>query len=168
MADIRLLNITPELSETLANPGEFESKYTALLGNYTELINDVVGSNEVHHDTVGAEARWGGYLAVDAATNNIVGTCAYKGAPDDQGTVEIAFFTFPAFEHQGFATAMARELEQQVLESGEADRIVAHTLPEESPATKVLRRLQYSQTDEITDPEDGPIWRWERALREPD
>lgn len=167
MAEIRLLNITAELSEALARPSEFEAQYSALLGDNAELITEVVGSNEVHHDAVGAQARWGGYLAVDVATNFVVGTCAYKGAPDGDATVEIAYFTFPNFERRGFATAMARELELQVRESEEVERIVAHTLPEESPATRVLRRLEYSQAGDITDPEDGPIWRWERTLRPP-
>jgi len=165
MADIRLLNITPELCEALAQPSEFEAQYSALLGDNAELIIEVAGSNEVHRDAVGSEARWGGYLAVDVASNSVVGTCAYKGAPDEDATVEIAYFTFPNFERQGFATAMARKLERQVYESGEVDRIVAHTLPEESPATRVLSRLHYEHTSEIADFEDGPIWRWERTIR---
>jgi len=168
MPEIKLIRITPQLCEALARPREFEAKYTAILGDNAELINEVAASNDVHRDAVGAEARWGGYLAVDAASNAVVGTCAYKGAPDGQATVEIAYFTFPSFEHQGFATAMARELERQVHEPGEVDRIVAHTLPEESPATRVLRRLNYNHAGEIADPEDGPIWRWERVLRESD
>jgi RimJ/RimL family protein N-acetyltransferase len=50
-------------------------------------------------------ARWGSYLAYDGETP--VGTCAFKTAPNAEGAVEIAYFTFPAFEGRGFATTMA-------------------------------------------------------------
>ena len=51
---------------------------------------------------------WGCYLA--SADGQTIGTCAFKAAPDAAGAVEIAYMTFPAFERQGHATAMAAAL----------------------------------------------------------
>ena len=102
---------------------------------------------------------WGCYLAYQAEL--AVGTCAFKAAPNAEGTVEIAYMTFPAFEGRGFATAMAAELTEIALAAGAA-LVVAHTLPEENASNKALRRNGFAYGREVMDPEDGPVWRWEK------
>lgn len=71
--------------------------------------------------------------------------------------------TFPAFERRGFATAMARALERHAAAAHEV-RLLAHTLPEENASTRVLRKLGWARAGEATDPEAGPVWRWEHRL----
>ena len=106
-------------------------------------------------------APWGSYLAsVNGAT---VGICAFKTAPDSSGTVEIAYMTFPAFERRGHATAMAAAL-VEVAANGGAAMAIAHTLPEENASGRALRRNGFSHAGEVMDPEDGLVWRWEKAL----
>ncbi|MGZ8997337.1 MAG: GNAT family N-acetyltransferase [Allosphingosinicella sp.] len=122
-------------------------------------------AREILTRTLGLLARdprpdpWGCYLAVDG--DETVGTCAFKSAPNEAGEVEIAYMTFPDFERRGYATAMAAELTRIALEAG-APMVIAHTLPEESASTRVLRRDGFSHAGEVTDPEDGLVWRWER------
>ena len=104
---------------------------------------------------------WGCYLAsVDGET---VGTCAFKGAPDADGVVEIAYMTFPAFEGRGHAKAMAAAL-VEVACGGGASLAIAHTLPEENASNGALRRIGFDYAGEVMDPEDGLVWRWERNL----
>ena len=43
-------------------------------------------------------------------------------------------------------------------------KVIAHTLAETSPSTSVLERCGFSKVDELVDPDDGPIWRWEISL----
>lgn len=105
---------------------------------------------------------WGAYFAWDGDT--AVGTCAFKHAPDAAGAVEIAYMTFPAFERRGHATAMAAELTRIAHEAG-ALLVVAHTLPEENPSTRALRRNGFAFAGAVEDPEDGTVWRWERRCR---
>jgi [ribosomal protein S5]-alanine N-acetyltransferase len=104
---------------------------------------------------------WGCYLAV--VDEETVGTCAFKAAPDDDGIVEIAYMTFPAFEGRGHATAMAGKL-VEVARSGGATMAIAHSLPEENASTRALRRNHFIHAGEVIDPEDGLVWRWEMAL----
>ncbi len=104
---------------------------------------------------------WGCYLAESGG--EIVGTCAFKSAPDPAGTVEIAYMTFPAFEGRGFATAMAGAL-VELARGGGAALAIAHTLPEENPSNRALRRNGFSFAGEVVDPEDGLVWRWEKSL----
>ncbi len=41
--------------------------------------------------------------------------------------------------------------------------IRAHTRPEANASTRVLRKCGFVHIGEIIDPEDGPVWRWERS-----
>lgn len=104
---------------------------------------------------------WGCYIAYQSETP--VGTCAFKHAPDSQGTVEIAYMTFPPFERRGHATAMAAAL-VELARSGGAAVTIAHTLPEENASNRALRRNGYAYAGPVEDPEDGLVWRWERSL----
>jgi RimJ/RimL family protein N-acetyltransferase len=104
---------------------------------------------------------WGCYLAY--AGEQPIGTCAFKAAPDAAGTVEIAYMTFPAFEGHGHATAMAAALVEVAGRVG-ASLAIAHTLPEENASNRALRRNGFAFAGEVEDPEDGRVWRWEKAL----
>ena len=119
----------------------------------------------IMEQTLGLLARdprpdpWGSYLAREGET--YVGTCAFKSAPDANGTVEIAYGTFPVYEGRGYATAMAGMLTRIAFEAG-APLVIAHTLPEENASNRGLRRNGFTSAGEVVDPEDGPVWRWEK------
>jgi len=102
---------------------------------------------------------WGAYLA--EAEGATVGTCAFKAAPNELGEVEIAYMTFPAFEGRGHANAMVAALTKIAEQAGA--RPIAHTLREENASNQALRRNSYLFGGEVEDPEDGLVWRWERA-----
>ena len=36
-------------------------------------------------------------------------------------------------------------------------------LPEATASTRVLRKCGFVHIGEVVDPEDGPVWRWERS-----
>jgi RimJ/RimL family protein N-acetyltransferase len=106
-------------------------------------------------------APWGCYLA--HAGDAIVGTCAFKAAPDAEGTVEIAYMTFPPHEGRGYATAMIDAL-LEIARRGGAAVVIAHTLPDWNASARALARNGFDQADAFDDPEDGPVWYWERVL----
>jgi RimJ/RimL family protein N-acetyltransferase len=127
---------------------------------------DPSGAREILVQTVEFLAReprpdpWGSYLAYAGET--AVATGAFKSAPDEAGTVEIAYMTFPAFEGKGHARAMVPALTSMALEHG-ALLVVAHTLPEENASNRALRSSGFAFAGEVSDPEDGLIWRWEKS-----
>ena len=102
---------------------------------------------------------WGAYLACDQDTP--VGVAAYKSAPNAIGEVEIAYSTFPVYERRGYARAIIAALLDLGFRSG-ASTIVAHTLAEDNPSNAALRRHGFSFAGEVTDPEDGLVWRWKK------
>jgi RimJ/RimL family protein N-acetyltransferase len=104
---------------------------------------------------------WGCYLA--CAGDTLVGTCSFKAEPDADGTVEIAYMTFPPHEGHGHATAMIRAL-LAIAGPGGASVVIAHTLPQWNASARALSRCGFDQADAFEDPEDGPVWYWERVL----
>jgi RimJ/RimL family protein N-acetyltransferase len=93
----------------------------------------------------------------------VVGACSFKHPPDTRGEVEIAYFTFPGHERRGHATAMAGALLALAADQPDALLVVAHTLPERNASTRVLERSGFRFVGVVEDPEDGTVWRYERA-----
>jgi RimJ/RimL family protein N-acetyltransferase len=126
---------------------------------------DPQGARDLLRQTVDLLTRdprpdpWGSYLAHDGGIR--VGICAFKAAPDLEGTVELAYMTFPAFERRGHAAAMVEELGRIAFGAG-ASLAIAHTLPEENASNRALRRNAFIFAGETMDPEDGLVWRWEK------
>jgi RimJ/RimL family protein N-acetyltransferase len=100
---------------------------------------------------------WGSYLA--SLEGEMVGSCAFKSAPDASGAVEIAYFTFPKFEGQGVARAMVRALVELAFDAG-ARLVFARTLPEPNASNHVLEGQGFEFAGTVEDPEDGPVWEW--------
>lgn len=109
-----------------------------------------------------APGPWGGYLAWDG--DRVIGTCAFKNAPSPGRPPEIAYFTFPPFEGRGYAAAMARELVLLARAAG-VTSVIAETLPEANPSTRVLQRVGFHRAGEGVDDEVGRTWRWSLTLR---
>jgi len=102
-----------------------------------------------------------GFFAVHRDDARVIGGVGYKGPPDDDGIVEIAYGIAPEYQGQGYATEAAAALVTYAIEHG-AQRIRAHTLPEANASTHVLKKCGFQFVGPVVDPEDGPVWRWER------
>ena len=134
------------------------------LGEHAALVGSVAHNSAVLGAHGGGdEPWWCGYLAVEQETALIVGTCAFKGPPRD-GTVEIAYFTFPGHEGRGIGSAMAALLVSTAAESEHVTQVIAHTLPEMNASGTILTRNGFVHVGDVIDPEDGLVWRWERAI----
>ena len=108
---------------------------------------------------------WGGYLALEGVLRRVVGFCGFKGGPDAAGAAELAYFTFPGEEGRGIASAMAAGLVQLAMSAQPAAVLLrAHTLPERSASCRVLEKAEFVCIGPVMDPDDGPVWRWERSV----
>ncbi len=104
-----------------------------------------------------------GFAVVHRDSQLVIGSAAFKGPPDDAGEVEIAYGIVPAYEGRGYATEAASALVAFAFESGRVNHVLAHTLPAANASTRVLTKCGFKYTGEVVDPEDGLVWRWERA-----
>lgn len=115
------------------------------------------------HQAHGVDPWRHGFFVQHRASGAVIGSAGFKGPPDSTGMVEIAYGVVPAFEGRGYATEAAAALVRFASASGAVRLIRAHTRPEPNASTRVLEKCGFHRIAEIVDPEDGPVWRWERS-----
>lgn len=103
-----------------------------------------------------------GFALVDRATDAVVGTCGFKGPPNTEGIVEIAYGVAPAHLNKGYATEAAEALVAFAFGSGQVQVVCAHTIAEANASSRVLTKCGFLSVGQVIDPEDGLVWRWER------
>jgi GNAT superfamily N-acetyltransferase len=163
MKTVQLVRLEPAIEESIGNHPEYMKALAQDdWARVADVVHELVGRTLVSAPVSVDELQWGGYFVVDEATREVVGSCAFKGAPTDEGTVEIAYFTYPRFEGRGYATRMAGKLIELASGSPAVRRVVAHTLPEANASTRVLERVGMTFVGEVIDPEDGRVWRWQK------
>jgi len=146
-----------------ADPEAFANEHAPALRIEDDLLRGVAHQTLALFQRTGVTTQpWSGFLAVDRSSNTIVGTCTFVAPPDDDGVVEIAYFTFPGFEGMGVASAMAAGLIQRATSGLGVRTIRAYTLPEKNASTRVLEKLGFDCLGNVVHLEDGPVWRWER------
>ena len=161
MPEVVLIPITDALAGAMADERRFEAASSATLGTIAPNAISAVEQTIAFHRRIESPPEYRGFLAADRATMQVIGGCGFKGAPDANGDVEIAYGTFPPYEGRGYAKAMAASLISRARANG-APHIIAHTLPETNASCTILRSLGFRQVGTvISDPEDGPVWRWE-------
>ena len=103
-----------------------------------------------------------GFLLVHRDSGNAVGRCGFKGPPDAEGVVEIAYGVAPEHQGKGYATEAAAGLASYALNQPSVLVVRAHTLPEPNASTRVLTKCGFRRVGDVVDPEDGLVWRWEK------
>ncbi|HEV2671072.1 MAG TPA: GNAT family N-acetyltransferase [Gemmatimonadales bacterium] len=104
-----------------------------------------------------------GFFIVETSTGTVIGSAGFKGPPDAEGMVEIAYGVDPSRQGQGFATEAAGALVRYAAADPRVRLLRAHTLPEANASTRVLRKCGFVHIGGVVDPDDGPVWRWERS-----
>ncbi len=104
------------------------------------------------------EEGWWMYLPVLKEEKKLIGSCGYKGFPDEQGIVEIGYEIIPSLRKQGFATELAKELINHAFSFKEVKKVIAHTEPITNPSTRVLEKCGMAKTKKIEN--QGTIWAW--------
>ena len=104
-----------------------------------------------------------GFFVVHPESRSMIGAAGFKGPPDSDGMVEIAYGIAPGFQGRGYATEAAAALVRFALADAAVQLLRAHTLPEANASTRVLAKCGFHRVDDVVDPEDGPVWRWERS-----
>jgi [ribosomal protein S5]-alanine N-acetyltransferase len=168
-AHLRLAPWAPEqLLALIDGPEQFEAKVGLPLA---DGLREFFVSGEVSPawvETLRASTSsdpWRhGFAVVHRDDELIIGSAGFKGPPDDDGVVEIAYGIAPGYQGRGLATEAAGALVAFALERVDVTSIRAHTLPESNASGRVLAKNGFHQLGEVIDPEDGPVWRWERAI----
>jgi RimJ/RimL family protein N-acetyltransferase len=100
-------------------------------------------------------------LPVLRETNELVGSCGYKGKPNEAGEVEIGYEIAATHRQKGLGTEAALALRDLAFRSAAVKKVIAHTLAEQNPSTRILQHCGMVKVGELIDPDEGPVWRWE-------
>jgi len=106
-----------------------------------------------------------GFGVVHVASGKVIGAAGFKGPPSADGAAEIAYGIVPEYQGRGYATEAAAALVEFASKSGCVRIARAHTLPQKNASTRVLTKCGFEFVGEVNDPEDGPVWRWEKPLQ---
>ena len=123
-----------------------------------EELAAICRASAEHYRKVGFTPPWTGYLL--ACDGEYRGGGAFVAPPAD-GRVEIAYFTLPGHEGQGFGRATAALLVDLARRADPALTIWAKTEPNENASTAILRALGFRHTGSTTDHEIGEAWQWD-------
>ena len=126
--------------------------------NLPPLARDACQAHVALYRSAGFVRPWIGYLG--CIDDRCIGACGFKG-PAIEGRVEIAYFTFPPFEGQGYATQMATQLLTKALDNNPSLCVVGQTSMSENASTAILRKLGFQFVGTVQHPEDGAVWEWQ-------
>src|SRR4051812_49385168 len=101
-----------------------------------------------------------GFAMAERVSGMTVGSCGFKGPPDDDGVVEIAYGVDAEHRGRGYAKEAAAGLVEHALGAG-ARVVRAHTRPEIGASAHVLMSCGFAAIGDVMDPEDGLVRRWE-------
>lgn len=110
------------------------------------------------YQKLGFRPPWIGYAAVDG--NCVVGGGAFVGPPSGN-RVEIAYYTSPAYQGNGYAMQTAKRLVAIARDAAPDIQLFAKTEPRANISTKILTALGFAHVGATTDEEIGEAWLWE-------
>lgn len=104
---------------------------------------------------------WWTYLVILNESNTLIGAGGFKGAPDENGLVEIGYEIAKPYRQQGFATEMAKGLIGYAFSHAVINTVQAHTYATPNASTRVLRKCGMKKVKEIEMGGEPNIWLWE-------
>jgi RimJ/RimL family protein N-acetyltransferase len=92
----------------------------------------------------------------------VIGGCGFKGPPDRDGMVEIAYGIDAAQRDNGYATEAAVGMVDYAFRDNRVTIVIAHTRSATGASARVLTKSGFRYVGQVIDPEDGEVCRWER------
>ncbi|MEM6723915.1 MAG: GNAT family N-acetyltransferase [Bacteroidota bacterium] len=108
-------------------------------------------------------APWLTYLPIHQASNELIGSCGFKGLPDDEGMVELGYEIRSAYRNQGLATELTGCLLDYAFAQSDVEMVQAHTQGDDNASCRVLLKNGFQKDRSMLEAEAGAIWRWIRT-----
>ena len=106
---------------------------------------------EAHPDDVG----WYTWVYISPVMNRLLGTGGFKGAPDDNGQVEIGYSMLTSYREQGLATEGVKALLDWAYRHDSVKHVIAHTRDDRDASHRVLEKAGFHQTRQYQDEDEG-------------
>ena len=111
-----------------------------------------------YYPVIGYNPPWIGYFIFKNGI--IAGSCGFTGKPKNY-KIEIAYWTFKAFENQGIASFACQQLIEIAQKENPSLIITAKTASEENSSNHILKKQGFSFSGIVQDQEIGDAWLWE-------
>lgn len=85
-------------------------------------------------------ASWGIWLMIDRTERTVIGDLGFKGAPDEQGAVEIGYSILPVCRRRGLTFEAVQALVQWALQQG-VKAVHAECLADNFASIRILEKL---------------------------
>jgi [ribosomal protein S5]-alanine N-acetyltransferase len=164
---LRLISLAPK--HTLALIEGYEAYKQCLGWAAADGLRDFYASGAVSPEwlakldpTAAADPWVHGFGLLHMASNTVIGGIGFKGAPNEDGMVEIGYGVVPKHQGQGLATEAAKALITYAFGHERVRVVRAHTMPTPNASTRLLAKCGFTFIGEVIEPEDGLVWRWER------
>ena len=93
-----------------------------------------------------AIAAWQGRAIVVRDSEEIAGSANFKGAPDDDGVVEVGYQLIPRFRGNGYAREALGALVDRAFAEPEIEEVVAVIHPDNAPSIAVAESVGFEHT----------------------
>lgn len=101
------------------------------------------------------------FTVAERSSGAEIGGCMFKGPPDADGMVEVAYGIDEPHQRKGYATELSEAMVALAVDRGV--RVVrAHTKPDNTASMRVLEKCGFRPLGLVIDPEDGEVLRFER------
>ncbi len=105
---------------------------------------------------------WDGTL-IERAILTAAGQLGAKGAPDENGVVEIGYNVSPAFQGRGYATEMVGALSAWLLDQPGVTQVTAECLETNVASARVLQKTGFELVCKRAG-DEGPLLVWVRSI----
>lgn len=123
----------------------------------SEAAQQVLAIYRDYYLKTGFQEPWISYFII--REGEVVGTCGFV-APPKAGKVEIAYWTFSAFEGQGIASFACKALLSIAQQTDSKIEISAKTAPQHNSSTRILEKNHFVFSETVEDDEIGAAWLW--------
>jgi RimJ/RimL family protein N-acetyltransferase len=111
-------------------------------------------------------AEIGLFLAIEKASNEIIGSAGFHDFPDEKGMIEIGFGIVPEKQNQGFGTELLIGMWKMICLRPDV-RLLRYTVsPENLPSMHIIKKLEFSKVGQQMDPKDGLELIYERLSKD--
>lgn len=90
---------------------------------------------------------WGVWYVIRKEDDIVLGDIGFKGAPNENHTVEIGYGFIEKYWNKGYATEAVRKLIKWAFQTGEVETIIAETLLDNYSSIRVLEKLHMKRVD---------------------
>lgn len=104
---------------------------------------------------------WLNYFVIHREDKTLIGDCGFLGRPDKNKTVEVGYSIIPGYRRRGYTKEMVGTLIEWAFSTKEVQRIIAHTIKENTPSIKVLEHLGFTLMKDNIKTGEGIKYLWE-------